>query len=410
MKIIDVECILMTLPSKCVWGTRPHNFSFVRVTTDTEITGLGETLLGFYVPEMVPSMVKHFRDVVVGEDPWSIQRLWENMYVKALRWGHVGPAISVIGAIEIALWDILGKSLQIPVHQLLGGCVHDRLRCYASTGSPAWPMEKTLKRFEDLTSKGFTALKTIHGYMGREEPVSVAGLVKQEINKFTALRNAFGNDIDFMIDPAAPFNRQPWSGDVALRVVKALDEFNLMWVEQPVRVDKINDYLNIRKHCTTPLAAGENATTLQDLKPFLETRALDIVQPDSIWCGGIGECVKMVAAAEAHDMRTAPHCFSGVVGLCANYHVAFASRSCFIVEFPVHETPVINRTLMESAFTFKDGYLYPAGGPGLGVELPEELIKEYPFVPGTGLSHARSPFPRPTPAGWQPHTDGRLSW
>jgi L-alanine-DL-glutamate epimerase-like enolase superfamily enzyme len=410
MKIIDVECILMTLPSKYIWGTRPHNFSFVRVKTDTEIDGLGETLLGYYVPELVPPLVAHFRDVVIGQDPREIQRLWEQMYVKALRWGHVGPAISVMGAIEIACWDILGKTLQVPVYQLLGGCVHDKMRCYASTGSPAWPMEKTLKRFEELMGQGFTALKTVHGFVGREEPVSVASLVKQETEKFTSLREAFGGDVDLMLDPAAPFNREPWSGDVALRVVQALDAFHLLWVEQPVRVDKVDDYLRIRRHCTTPLAAGENATTLNDLKPFLETRALDVVQPDSIWGGGIGESLKMVAAAEAHDMRTAPHCFSGVVGLCANYHVAFASRSCFIVEFPVHQSPVIDRTLMESGFTFKDGYLFPAGGPGLGAELPDALIEKYPFVPGTGLSHARSPFPRPVPPDWQPHSDGRLSW
>ena len=145
MKITDVQTILLTVASKWLWGSRPRTFSFVRVSTDAGLTGLGETLLGFYVPELVSPLTEHFRNVIVGEDPRDIHRLWRKMFVKAMRWGHVGPPITVLGAIEVALWDILAKSLDVPVYQLLGGKAHQRLRCYASTGCPACsPLEKTL--------------------------------------------------------------------------------------------------------------------------------------------------------------------------------------------------------------------------------------------------------------------------
>lgn len=404
MKITEVEPIVLTVRARWLWGTRPHNFSFVRVHTDAGLCGTGESLLGYYVPEQVPPLVAHFGHVVRGRDPFAIEALRDAMFIKALRWGHVGPAVSVLGAIEMALWDLLGKALDVPLYQLLGGLAQDRLRCYASTGSPAWPMDRTLSQLSKLVDRGFSAVKTVHGYVDRPAPVGVAALVAQEVEKFGTLREHLGDDVDLMLDPAAPFNRAPWSGDTAVQVIRALDPFHLLWVEQPVAQTNVDDYVRIRSRCATPLAAGENATTVHDLKPFLERHALDIVQPDAAWCGGVGECLKMVAAAEAHDLRVAPHCFCGPVGLAANYHIACARRSCFIVEYPTHENP-ITAPLLAGAFTFGDGWLRPTGRPGLGIELDDALRAAHPFVPRSGLSDATSPFPRPVPPDWQAPTE-----
>ena len=410
MKITEVEPILLTVPSKWAYGTIPHSFTFVRVKTDSGLVGWGESYAGFYVPKVVPPLIEHFGQVVVGQNPMEINRLWQQMFVKAVRWGHVGTAITVLGAIEMALWDILGKALGVPVYQLLGGLAHDRMRCYASTSAPAYPFERTIEYARKLVEEsGFTALKTSQGLLGQEPPVGIAPLVKLEREKIEALRKALGDEIDLMMDPAAPFSRAPWSGDVALQVVKALDDYNLLWVEQPVLQTNVDDYVRIRQQTRTPLAAGENGTTLHDFKPFFEKQALDIVQPDAAWCGGISECTKIVAAAEAHDMRVAPHCFSGAVGVAANYHVAFASRSSFIVELPTAANPLIGG-LIEDTFRFDSGYLYPPTSPGLGVEVSEELIEQYPFVPQSGMSHARSPFPRPMVDGAPSHLDNAAGW
>jgi L-alanine-DL-glutamate epimerase-like enolase superfamily enzyme len=212
-----------------------------------------------------------------------------------------------------------------------------------------------------------------------------------------------------MIDPAAPFNRQPWSGDFARQVLAALEEYRLLWIEQPVLPSRIDDYREIRKHVKTALAAGENGTTLEDFRPYFAQRVIDIVQPDAVWCGGVTEMRRLIAASEAHGLRTAPHCFSGAVGIAANYHVALTSPSCFIVELPGAGNPLI-RPLLEPAFTFRKGLLFPTDKPGLGVDIPDEILNKYPFVPGSGLSHPRSPFPRPVPPDWQAPSSDSLSW
>ena len=297
----------------------------------------------------------------------------------------------------------------MPIYQLLGGKCHESLRCYASTGSPAYPLEKALDYFADLVSRGYTGIKTIHGYAGRPGPETLPGLLKQERAKFSAMREGLGDDVDLMLDPAAPFNRRPWSVDTAVKVISALEEFDLLWVEQPVLQTNVEDYVRIRQCCSTPLAAGENATTLHDIKPFLERRAIDICQPDAAWCGGIGQFMKIVAAAEAHDMRIAPHCFSGAVGLAANYHAAFACESCFIVEFPTAENALVAE-LFGGAFEFDHGMIRPTGAPGLGLHLSDDLIDRFRFAPGSGLSHARSPFPRPIPNRWRPSGDESPAW
>ncbi len=399
MKITEVECILLTVPAKWAAGVRAQNFSLVRVKTDAGIVGWGETLAGYYVPEIVPALVAHYREVVLGRNPLEINRLWQEMFVKSVRWGHTGTAITVLGAIEMALWDILGRALGVPVSQLLGGAIHDRMRCYASTGAPAYPFQRTLDHAKELADQGFTALKTGQGLLGRPQPLAVAPFVEQERAKIAALRQALGADVDLMLDPATPFSRSPWPVDLALQIVKALDDFNLLWVEQPLLQTNVDDYVRLRQFVRTPLAAGENGTTLHDFKLFLEKRAIDVVQPDAAWCGGIGEMVRIIAAAEARDMRVAPHCFSSAVGLAANYHVAFATRSCFIVELPTSSNPMV-RDLITSIFPYKNGYLSPSQAPGLGVEITDEMIARYPFVPGTGMSHARSPYPKPVPEGF----------
>ncbi|MBH05392.1 MAG: hypothetical protein CMJ20_03640 [Phycisphaeraceae bacterium] len=403
MKIVNVEPILLTTYTKWQWGTRPCTYGFVRVTTDNGLVGFGETYVAWYAPEVIPPYVEHFGNVVVGEDPFQINRLWRMMHVKALRWSPLGVAVTVIGAIEMALWDILGKSLEVPVYQLLGGLAHNQIRCYTSLAGPDMEAIKKLK------DEGYTAVKVAHtGQMTQEGHLSIAALVNQESTKAANIRQALGNDVDMILDPAIQFNRAPWSADMSLKVVQALEPYNLLWMEQPALPTNVDDYARIRALTSTPIAAGEMGTTLHDYKPFFEKRAIDIVQPDASWCGGISECAKIHAAAAAHDMRVAPHSFSGAVGLAANYHVAFSSRNCFMLKYPTQEN-TLARGLIGHAFKFKDGHVQPTGVPGLGINLNQELINKFPFVPNSGIAHSRAPFPRPTP-NWTPKYQDTVSW
>ena len=342
--------------------------------------------------------------MVLGEDPFDIHALWRKMQVKALRWAPTGPSISALGGVEIALWDILGKALDAPVYQLLGGKAHDDLRCYTSIANANKPQA------ERLVNEGYSALKVAHvGEMLQERHISIPDLIAQERAKVEAMRDVLGDSVDLILDPGMPFNRKPWLADTALRVVRALDEYQLLWMEQPVLQTNVDDYVRIRQLTETPLAAGENETTLHGYKPFFEKRAIDIVQPDTTWCGGISEDMKIMAAADAYDMRTVTHSFSSAVGLAANYHVGFANRNCFMVRYPEKDNPFA-KAMIGQAFEFDDGYIRPTGAPGLGIEIPDDLIEAYPFVPNSGISHARSPFPRPTDPKWVPSNRDIASW
>ena len=229
----------------------------------------------------------------------------------------------------------LGKALDAPVYQLLGGKAHDDLRCYTSIANANKPQAQR------LVDEGYSALKVAHvGEMLQERHISIPDLISQERAKVEAMREVLGDSVDLILDPGMPFNRKPWLADTALRVVRALDEYQLLWMEQPVLQTNVDDYVRIRELCETPLAAGENETLLHGYKPFFEKRAIDIVQPDATWCGGIGEDMKIMAAADAHDMRIVTHSFSSAVGLAANYHVGFANRNCFMVRYPEKGQPV----------------------------------------------------------------------
>jgi galactonate dehydratase len=370
----------------------PRSVSLISIATDGDVVGIGEAYAGYYVPELIPPIVDYYRPLLIGKDPFRIQAIFDELNRKSMRWGRIGLPISVLSGIECALWDLKGKALKVPVYQLLGGPAHDKLRIYASAGSSLWPMEKMVRRIHRFVGKGYTAIKTGTGYFAREPPRTLSALVDCEREKVGIIRKEFGNNIDLMIDHHAGFNRHQWSANTAIQVIQALDEYYLLWFEEPCAPGNVEEYAEVRKAVRTPISGGENATTLQEFRRFFLHQALDIAQPDAAWVGGIGECLKVVKAAEAHGVPVALHSAGSSVSLAANLHVAFACSNCFMLEYSVLDNRLKNALLMEP-IEAHNGHISPPQSPGLGVQVTDTLRRKYSFVPGTGVADPKSNYP-----------------
>jgi L-alanine-DL-glutamate epimerase-like enolase superfamily enzyme len=399
MRIIDVECILLTArwADDPTFPNVPHSAAFIRVHTDAGLIGLGEPLLGYFVPEAVPPLVDFFRPLLVGRDPSAIGNLWHEMYAAAVFWGRAGAGLSVIGGIEMALWDLRGKALGVPVHQLLGGAARDRVPVYASGGPSVWPPERTVEKVLLYRERGYCAAKVSTGYYFeedtsslagmrrlREKHLSVAEIAPAEADKLERLRRAVGPDFDLALDGHQGGVPEPISSNTAVQICAAIEDAGLLLYEEPLAYEDVSGYAWLRRKTRVPIAGGESVSGLDGFQRFFEAEALDIVQPDLGWVGGIGVAQAVLTGAHARGLRGAIHTGGSVgPGLAASLHLAIAHRAVIVLERVVASTSVQDLLFIEPLEVVDGGLLAPTG-PGLGVELREDVIRGHPYQPGSG--------------------------
>jgi galactonate dehydratase len=361
-----------------------RNLVFVQVHTDEGITGVGECTAAYGVGSLaVEGAVKELAHLLIGQDPFAIERLCYFMRHESF-WGMSGgPFIcSAISGLEQALWDIKGKALKVPVYEMLGGRVRDKIRVYANT----WESHRKLKDYVEFAVKavenGFTALKLYP--FGEEE------IVKSEqevIKRIEAVRDAVGDEVDIMIDGGWMYFS---SASAAIRVGKKLERFNPLFYEEPIAPDNIDAMAQIAANLNIPIAGGERIYKLSEFKEHLNKHALDVVQPDVGLAGGILESKKIVAMAEAHSVPAAPHNCNGPVATAATIQLDACTTNFLIQEiFPFD--PPWHYDLVDEAYEkkIKNGYLDVPRRPGLGVELNEEEIAKHPYKPLYDVHSAR---------------------
>lgn len=372
--------------------------AIVRVETDAGIVGLGEVIIGYFAPEAVPTLVDYYIPHLIGKDPLQVGALWNRMYESSKWWGRSGAAVSVISGIDIALWDIRGKAMGVPVHALLGGLMHERMPVYASIGGIPAGRETAIAAVRRWVDEGYRAVKCGQfdndrfGYDDVEgvyiDRPSTADFARDSADRFIALREAFGPGVDFIIhnhmgSQAWPL---PMNLNEAARVLQALEPAALLFAEEPLPYEDIDGYAQLRQRTTTPIAGGEMLAGLHEFRAFLKQDALDIVQPDVSFCGGITTTWEVMKLASASFVRTALH-MGGSFGpaYAAGLHLSFAHRDAFILETLPVALPTI-RDLLLFPLELVDGTFGPPPSdvPGLGVELTEEHLRKYPFVPGSG--------------------------
>lgn len=331
----------------------------VKLHTDTDLFGWGESTLEGR-SKTVETMLHEMGRWLIGQDPLRIEYIWQNLHQGGFYRG--GPIHgSAMSGIDIALWDILGKYLGAPVHQLLGGRVRDRIRVYAWTD--AGTADDYVNAVRDVReSRGLTAFK--YNATGVMCPLSSPSELGAAVERLASLRQAAGSSVDIAVD----FHGRLTFPN-AKRLVKLLEPHQPMFIEEPILPGDADGLREIAECTSIPIAAGERLFTRWQFQELIEKRAVRIVQPDIAHAGGISEVRRIAAMAESRDILLAPHCPLSPVALAASLHIASTCPN-----FLIQEHVTLGNTLLKNPFVIETGHIAVPNRPGLGIELDENKI------------------------------------
>lgn len=348
----------------------PPRWCFLKIETDEGIVGWGEPVLEGRA-ETVAAAVAELADYLIGRDPRNIEDHWTVLYRGGFYRGG-GVHMSALAGIDQALWDIKGKALGVPVSDLLGGNVRDKIRVYSWIGGDR-PAE-TARQARDAVDRGFTAVKM----NGTEEMQFVDSFDKVErcLQNVAAVREAVGPHVGIGVDFHGRVHRP-----MAKVLIKELEPYKLMFIEEPVLSEHHEALKEIARISSTPIALGERLYSRWDFKRVLQEGYADIVQPDPSHAGGITETRKIASMAEAYDVALALHCPLGPIALAANLQLDAVCYNAFIQEqsLGIHynqENDLMDYVSNPEVFAYQDGMVTIPRGPGLGIEVNEDYVRE----------------------------------
>lgn len=351
-----------------VYKVKPR-WIFVKVLTDEGIAGWGEMISGTKT-ETVVAGANEMGKKLIGRNPFEIERLWQEMHRSFFRGGPINGTI--ISGLEMALWDIKGKALNLPVYELLGGAVRDQIRVYSWIGGdrPSDVAEQAQERVD----KGFTAIKM--NATSELHYIDSYNKVQAVVDRVASIRDQVGDQLEIGIDFHGRVHRP-----MAKVLAHALEPYHPMFLEEVVLPENWESFDDIAREVSVPLATGERLYTRWDFKNLFRQGAVDIVQPDVALCGGILETRKIAAMAEAFDMGVAPHAPYGPVSLAATLQVDACTPNVFIQEqsLGIHYNQgfdLLDFVKNKEIFQYKDSYVQLPKGPGLGIDMDEDKIKE----------------------------------
>jgi L-alanine-DL-glutamate epimerase-like enolase superfamily enzyme len=359
---------LLQLPQATMGTFTFHGWLVVEIFSDDGLVGIGNAALAPQVTEQTIDL--YLKPLLIGQNPWDIEFLWQHMYRKTMAFGRKGIGMVAISAVDIALWDLLGKSAKQPVYRLLGGRTKPRIPVYASrlyaTELGALSTEATRYKNE-----GYKAMKLRFGW----GPTDGAAGMQRNLELVRTVREAVGNEIDVMADAY-----MGWTLDYAKRMLPLLEPFQLRWLEEPVIPDDIQGYAELKSYGRIPIAGGEHEFTLYGFRNLLEARAVDYIQFDTNRVGGITQARKIAALAEAYSVPVIPH-----AGQMHNYHVVMASLNSPMAEyFPMVDVEVGNELfwyLFAGEPKAKDGFInLDDDVPGLGLSIDEAKLQDFEVV------------------------------
>jgi len=359
---------LMELPEASMRTFTFHGWLIVEVFTDDGHVGLGNAALTPKITKQVIDL--YLKPLLIGQEPWDIERLWQHMYRKTMAFGRKGIGMVAISAVDIALWDLLGKSAKQPVFRLLGGRTKARIPVYASRlySVELSELEAEAKRYQ---AEGYQAMKLRFGWGPADGPAGI----ERNLALVRTVREAVGEGIDVMADAY-----MGWTLEYAKRMLPLLEPFRLRWLEEPVIPDDILGYAQLKSYGRIPIAGGEHEFTLYGFRELLEAHALDYIQFDTNRVGGITQARKIAALAEAHSVPVIPH-----AGQMHNYHVVMASLNSPMAEyFPMVDVEVGNELfwhLFRGEPRAQNGYVdLDDNTPGLGLTVNESGLEQFEVI------------------------------
>jgi L-alanine-DL-glutamate epimerase-like enolase superfamily enzyme len=385
MKIVDIRTTALSCkvdpPYASAAGAQSRRGGLlVEIETDSGITGIGEAGLGGGATATV--IEKDLAALLIGQDPLMIEGLWQKMFARTRQYGRRGVVMHAISGIDIALWDIAGKAAKLPVWKLLGGA-RDRVEAYASGGfyQEGKGVDGIAGEAEGYRARGFKGMKMKVGrnpstqthlrqLIGNAEFCEVDPA--EDIARVAAVRQALGPAAKLMVDVNCA-----WSPSFAIEMGRAMEPYNLYWIEEPVATDDIDGSAEVARALHTPIAGYETEVGLYGFRELIDRGAVDIVQLDLAWSGGFSEGRRIAAYAQAHHRMVAPHAFAGAVLLVASLHFAAAIPNGLVLEWDQNPNAIREELLKEPLRLESDGTILAPEGPGLGIELDRAAIDRY---------------------------------
>lgn len=388
MRITDVSTIRLryTVPTPmadAIHYMPERNLLLVQVATDDGRVGIGEAAAFGGSLESVESVVLNdLRPSLVGEDPFTVERLWSRMARRSHQRGSRGLLLMAISGVDIALWDLIGQATGTPLHRLLGG-YRDTLDCYASAGFYAGGKGpgQLAEEVGGYAARGF---RTVKIKVGRNPEVMLNPLpdmwasdyatvsLEEDVERVRAARRAIGPRTRLAIDA-----NNAWTPSVALRFMRLVADQDVCWLEEPVATEDLAGSAEVARALEVPVAGYETETGLAGFRELIARRAVDIVQPDVTWTGGITETRKVAALAQAHGLPVVPHVFSSAVATIANMHLIAALPNAGLLEFDQNPNPLRSDLFEEPIEVSPEGTVRLPDRPGLGVRLRQETVDRY---------------------------------
>ena len=371
MKIKDIQTLVV--------NAEMRNWVFVKIITDQDIYGWGEATVEWKTRAVVGA-IEDLKPLIIGKDPRQIKQNYQIMTKHGFwKLGVIG--MSAISGIEHAMWDILGKSLDTPVWQLLGGKVRDKVKIYTHLGMgdmkavyrDTMNVSGLTDHAQKLVDLGYTAFKVVF------IPFTHFTVTNQELKNvnllMSSLRDKVGDDIEIIVD----FHGRCGSGRSAIQYAKELEPYKPMFIEEPIQPGDTSTLLQIKESINCPLATGERLIGLQEFEPIFHLRAVDIAQPDLNHCGGLLEAKGIAAAASVANIAIAPHNPNGPIAGAAALHFASSTPNHIIQEVMDQSVPWYNDVISTSPIVRKDNSWNVPSTAGLGIEVNEKEASKYPF-------------------------------